>query len=126
MPGKHSPNESGTHVQRVHEILSMYCNLPTDITPQNEETLSWKILANASSIGSLGKTPADWFKKTFIQSLASHKQGSSSVNSDAILHVMYPSHENVMACYYGSGGGECLSYSEAVNDKQPWFKNYLQ
>lgn len=119
MPGKHSPNQLGSHSQRVGELLSLYCNLP-----ENEETLLWNILADVSSIGSLGKTPDDWLKKTLIKSLSSNKQ--ISANTEVILKIIFPSHNNVIECQFGFDGGNCLSYSEAVDVKQPWLFNYLQ
>lgn len=125
MPGKHYPKDMGSHIHHVGHLLSKHCNLPTKTTPQSEGPLSWGVMVQASSIGSLGKTPADWLRKVLLRSLASHKLGPLPINSQATMNIIYPSGQNVLNSYFGPEGGGCLPYSKTINDKQTWLKDYL-
>lgn len=125
-PGRHFPVENGSHVHRVGHLLSKHCVLPAKTTPESEGPLSWGVIAQASSIGSLGKTPGEWLRSVLLRSLASHKDCPTPSNSSATLSVVFPSRENVMNSYYGEEGGGCLPYSKANNEKQKWLKDYLQ
>lgn len=80
----------------------------------------------SSSIGSLGKTSADWLRSGLLRSLSSHKKVRLPSNSSTPLSVIFPTVKNVLGSYYGPQGGGCLPYSKATNDKQPWFRSYLQ
>ncbi|CAG9772390.1 unnamed protein product [Ceutorhynchus assimilis] len=124
-PGKYYPKKNGNHLHRVGDLLSKYCSLPAKTTPQSEGPLSWGILAQASSIGSMGKTPADWLRGSLLRSLASHKQSSPSSNSAATLNIVYPSVDNVAHGYFGLQSGGCLPYSKATNEKQRWLQDYM-
>lgn len=55
MPGKHYPTNTGSHLHRVADLLSRHCTLPAKTTPDSEGPLAWGIIAQASSIGSMGK-----------------------------------------------------------------------
>lgn len=124
MPGKH--RAEGSHVHRVGDLLSRHCELPIKTTPDSEGPLSWGVMAQASSIGSLGKDAGEWLRTVVLRSLASHKKGQLPRNSPATLNVIYPSAANVLNSYYGPDGGGCLPYSKAINMKQRWLKDYLQ
>ncbi|XP_060531183.1 probable tyrosyl-DNA phosphodiesterase isoform X2 [Cylas formicarius] len=124
-PGKHYPKRNGCHLHKVGDLLSQHSILPAKTTPQSEGPLSWGINAQASSIGSLGKTPAEWLRGSILRSLASHKQGALPNSSNATLNVIYPSVENVANGYFGLESGGCLPYSKATNEKQKWLHNYL-
>ncbi|XP_076274213.1 tyrosyl-DNA phosphodiesterase glaikit isoform X2 [Rhynchophorus ferrugineus] len=124
-PGKYYPNSNGNHLHRVASLLSKYCNLPKKMTPNSEGPLSWGIMAQASSIGSMGKTPADWLRGNLLRSLASHKQSPLPSNSQATISIVYPSVDNVANGYFGLKSGGCLPYSKATNDKQKWLQNYM-
>lgn len=83
-------------------------------------------MAQASSLGSLGKDAGQWLRKVLLRSLASHHKGPLPGNSSATINVIYPSLDNVLNSYYGPDGGGCLPYSKNINDKQLWLKEYLQ
>lgn len=125
VPGKHFPLSTGSHVHSVRELLSRHCNLPAKTTPQSEGPLAWGILAQASSIGSLGKKPAEWLRSVFLSTLSCHKQGTLALNTAASLSIVYPSVVNVMSSFYGADGGGCLPYSKAIHEKQKWLHDYL-
>lgn len=125
IPGKHYPQSDGSHVHRVTDILSKHCTLPSKLTAQSEGPLAWGINAQASTIGSLGKTPAEWLRSVMLRTLATHKQGQATANSQATINVIYPTVENVMTSYFGAEGGGCLPYAKNIHEKQKWLKDYL-
>ncbi|CAH1106198.1 unnamed protein product [Psylliodes chrysocephalus] len=124
-PGKYYPNTNGSHLHSVADLLSSHCSLPAKTTPQSEGPLAWGIIAQASSIGSLGKKPADWLRGSVLRCLASHKGCSKPMNSSASISLVYPSVDNVMTGYLGPESGGCLPYSKATNEKQKWLQEYL-
>lgn len=125
VPGKHYPHSDGSHIHRVTNILSKHCTLPTKTTPQSEGPLAWCINAQASTIGSLGKTPAEWLRSVLLRTLSCHKQGQPTANSQATINIIYPTVDNVMKSYFGAEGGGCLPYAKNINEKQKWLKDYL-
>lgn len=125
-PGKYYPKKNGNHLHRVAHLLSQHCTLPAKTTAESEGPLSWGIIAQASSIGSMGKTPAEWLRGAVLRSLASHKQGPIPSNSQAAISLVYPSVANVAQGYWGLESGGCLPYSKAINEKQRWLQNYMQ
>lgn len=74
----------------------------------------------------VGKAPADWLRGSLLRALASHKQASMPMNSNAVLSLVYPSVDNVMTGYFGPQSGGCLPYSKATNEKQKWLHQYMQ
>lgn len=126
VPGKHYPDSPGSHIQYVGNLLTKHCNLPVKSSPESEGPLSWGIIAQASSIGSLGKSPAEWLRSTLLRSLAGHKQTQLVSNSNATLSVIFPTVDNVMNGYFGPESGGCLPYSKQTNEKQRWLQSYLQ
>jgi tyrosyl-DNA phosphodiesterase-1 len=126
VPGKHYPESAGSHVHHVGHLLSRHCTLPAKSGPDTEGPLSWGVIAQASSIGSLGKSPADWLRGTLLRSLSGHKNTQLVSNSNATLNVIFPTVENVMNGYFGPESGGCLPYSKQTNEKQRWFQTYLQ
>uniref|UniRef100_A0AAR5QH68 PBZ-type domain-containing protein n=1 Tax=Dendroctonus ponderosae TaxID=77166 RepID=A0AAR5QH68_DENPD len=124
-PGKHYAKQNGSHLHRVGDLLSQHCVLPAKTTAQSEGPLSWGILAQASSIGSIGKTAAEWLRGSLLRSLASHKQSPLPGNSQATISLVYPSVSNVAHGYFGLESGGCLPYSKATNEKQRWLQTYM-
>ncbi|EFA13677.2 probable tyrosyl-DNA phosphodiesterase isoform X1 [Tribolium castaneum] len=125
VPGKHYPGTQGSHVHHVGDLLSRHCSLPAKTGPDSEGPLSWGIIAQASSIGSMGKSPAEWLRSTLLRSLSGHKQTQLVSNSNATLSIIFPSVDNVMNGYFGAESGGCLPYSKQTNEKQRWLQSYL-
>lgn len=125
-PGKHYPKDQGCHIHRVADLLLQHCSLPAKTTPESEGPLSWGIIAQSSTIGSLGKSAGEWLRSVFLRSISAHKQGPLTKNSNATLSIIFPSRNNVMSSYYGAEGGGCLPYSKAIHEKQKWLSEYLQ
>ncbi|XP_045479337.1 probable tyrosyl-DNA phosphodiesterase [Harmonia axyridis] len=124
-PGKHYPNDAGSHVHTVARLLKKHCNLPAKTTPESEGPSSWGVIGQSSSIGSLGKNAGEWLRSTFLRSLAAHKAASLTSNPNATLSFVYPTVDNVMTGHFGPESGGCLPYAKNVNEKQKWFQDYL-
>ncbi|KAL1506295.1 hypothetical protein ABEB36_005686 [Hypothenemus hampei] len=124
-PGKYYPKRNGNHLHRVGDLLSQHCHLPAKTSAQSEGPLSWGIIAQASSIGSMGKSAAEWLRSSLLRSLASHKASPLPNNSQATLSLVYPSVKNVVSGYFGLDSGGCLPYSKATNEKQRWLQTYM-
>ena len=87
---------------------------------------SWPVVAQCSSIGSLGLTPDSWLETELGRSLASVRPGHGGplAQPSCRPHVslIYPSHADVLGSYDGLLGGGCLPYSRATAIKQPWLQ----
>ena len=68
----------------------------------------WEVVAQCSSIGSLGPSPDSWLESQLGASLASNK---SRVCQKGQVSLIYPSHSDVLSSYDGLQGGGCLPYS---------------
>jgi len=77
-------------------------------------TKSWRTIAQASSIGSLGPTPDSWLESELSKSLGCRR-----------LALVYPSYEDVLNSYDGRAGGGCLPYSKRTAEKQLWLGEML-
>ena len=126
VPGKSFLKSATSHVYRVADLLSRHCNLPKKGTPQDEGPLSWGINAQASSIGSLGKSAGEWLRSVLLGSLSVHSKSTLTSNSNATINLIYPTVDNVMRSLFGAEGGGCLPYARAIHEKQIWLKPYLQ
>ena len=71
-------------------------------------TSGWEVVAQCSSIGSLGATPDIWLESQLGASLASSK---SRGGPRGRVSLIYPSHADVLSSYDGLEGGGCLPYS---------------
>ena len=72
-------------------------------------TKSWRTIAQASSIGSLGPTPDSWLESELGKSLGCRR-----------LALVYPSLDDVLNSYDGRAGGGCLPYQRRTAEKQLW------
>lgn len=126
VPGKHPANSYGGHLNQVGDLLSRHCCLPEeDKTTKSGGPLTWSIIAQASSIGNLGQNPAAWLRSALLRSLASHKKHKLPLNSNAKIHILFPTKTNVINSYKGVNGGGCLPYSKSTHEKQLWLEAYL-
>ncbi|XP_017775871.1 PREDICTED: probable tyrosyl-DNA phosphodiesterase [Nicrophorus vespilloides] len=125
VPGKHYPKDMGCHLHYVGALLSKHSEFPKNPTNDNEKAINWKVIAQASSIGSLGKNAGEWLRSSLLRSLASHKDVPLVSNSQAKLKLIFPSANNVVNSHFGLEGGGCLPYAQKVHDKQKWLNEYL-
>ncbi|OWR54526.1 putative tyrosyl-DNA phosphodiesterase [Danaus plexippus plexippus] len=117
VPGTHYSASWG--FLRVGALLRAHCAVP----PQ--ETRSWPLIAQASSLGSYGKDPGSWLTGDFLHHFTKIKDQPQTLTPPPDLKLIYPSLENVKSSHDGLLGGGCLPYSAAVHVKQPWLKDFL-
>ncbi|CAD7091212.1 unnamed protein product [Hermetia illucens] len=100
---------------RLGSLLSKHC-------PQIDETCP--VIAQSSSIGSLGPTAQNWIYNDFVNSLR-RDTAPLGIRRMPPFKMIYPSFENVKNSHDGMLGGGCLPYSQKNNEKQPWLKAHL-
>lgn len=125
VPGKKNNNQiDGSHLRTVKELLTKHCDFIGD---DKTDPITWPIIAQSSSLGTMGKTPEEWLRSTFLSSLASHKNAPILKNSQIKLCLIYPTMENVARGYFGADSGGCLPYMKSVHEKQLWLQQkFLQ
>ncbi|ELT91218.1 hypothetical protein CAPTEDRAFT_131694, partial [Capitella teleta] len=114
VPGRHSGaslNEFG-HL-KLKKVLRQF-------GPSSDACKQWPVLAQFSSIGSLGPTPESWLSSELLTSFSATR-GSGS-QSKPRLHLMYPCRHDVRLSLEGYGAGGSLPYSINTAKKQPWFR----
>ncbi|XP_015371889.1 PREDICTED: probable tyrosyl-DNA phosphodiesterase, partial [Diuraphis noxia] len=119
VPGSHKENLWG-HVY-LKSILKKHACLPFHLPSE------WPIIAQCSSLGSLGATDKQWLRSEFIESLsASTYSGVIDTDNDPIpFNLIFPSKNNVLNSWNGASEGACLPYSKEVHEKQLWLKKYM-
>nr|CAD7194536.1 unnamed protein product [Timema douglasi] len=103
--------------RRLASLLKKHVTAPVDS--------SWNILAQCSSIGSLGPEPEAWMCGELRSSMAQRAGASIALQSLPQFKVIYPSFRNVASSIDGLLGGGCLPYSMKTHTKQAWFTKYL-
>ncbi|KAH0535792.1 probable tyrosyl-DNA phosphodiesterase [Cotesia glomerata] len=119
VPGTHK-NEARNRwgLRRLGAILSEHAEtLP--------EASQWPVVAQASSIGSLGPSYDAWLTREFIPAMASLKTENRGLRSAPNFRFIFPSLKNFRESFDMKAGCCCLPYSKKVHDKQPWLNKYL-
>ncbi|XP_058463554.1 probable tyrosyl-DNA phosphodiesterase isoform X2 [Malaya genurostris] len=82
------------------------------------------LVAQSSSIGSLGPNPQSW---VLSELMASFRRDSVPIGLRRIpaFKMIFPSFSNVRNSHDNLLGGGCLPYMKATNDKQLWLKDHL-
>lgn len=116
-PGGHRDTPKGHHWghAKVARILSKHCFPIDDTCP---------IVAQCSSIGSLGANIQSWVSNDIINSFRKDTL-PTGLRKVPQFKLIYPSFSNVKNSHDDLLGGGCLPYRKATNDKQPWLKNHL-
>lgn len=94
-----------------------------DLNTAETRQSSYQIIAQASSIGSLGKTPDSWLSGEFLKSLSSHNRNDYS--SQKCLKLVFPSAENVRTSLEGYDAGLSIPYDINTHRKQAYVRNFL-
>lgn len=118
MPGGHRDTPRGYdwgHARLGH-LLSKHSAPIDDGCP---------IIAQSSSIGSLGPSAQSWIMADIANSFRKDCQ-PIGIRRLPTFKMIYPSFVNVKQSHDDLLGGGCLPYRKAINDKQPWLKNHLQ
>lgn len=82
------------------------------------------IVAQCSSIGSLGTSIAGWISSDFINSFRRDTK-PLGLRGTPSFRLIYPSFNNVSNSHDGLLGGGCLPYGSDTHQKQPWLQEYL-
>ncbi|XP_035784151.1 probable tyrosyl-DNA phosphodiesterase [Anopheles albimanus] len=85
---------------------------------------SCPLVAQSSSIGSLGPSPESW---VLGEIMANFRKDSAPVGIRRMpgFRMIYPSYSNVRQSHDSLLGGGCLPYGRATHSKQEWLKAYL-
>lgn len=91
-----------------------------------QHAASWKsslpIIAQCSSIGSLGKDVKSWLSGELGMSLT----GAPGVcTNPPMMKVVYPSESDIQNSSQGWMGGSCLPYNSATHAKQEWMQQHF-
>ncbi|XP_040165986.1 probable tyrosyl-DNA phosphodiesterase [Anopheles arabiensis] len=118
VPGGHTNTAKGPlwgH-PRLGYLLSQHAAPIDDSCP---------LVAQSSSIGSLGPSPESW---VLGEIMASFRKDSAPVGIRRLpgFRMIYPSFSNVRQSHDGMMGGGCLPYVRSTHVKQEWLKDYLQ
>ncbi|KAG4076331.1 hypothetical protein HA402_005774 [Bradysia odoriphaga] len=118
VPGGHRETPHGHQWghPKVGRILSKHCPPIDDNCP---------IVAQCSSIGSLGPNVQSWIGNDIVNSFRKD-QAPAGLRKIPQFKLIYPSFSNVKNSHDDLLGGGCLPYRKAVNEKQHWLKNHMQ
>lgn len=87
---------------------------------------SWPIIGQFSSIGSMGIDKTKWLATEFQQTLATLGSAKkSSASSEATMHLVYPTVDNVRTSLEGYPAGGSLPYSIQTAQRQLWLHSYF-
>ncbi|XP_025200386.1 probable tyrosyl-DNA phosphodiesterase [Melanaphis sacchari] len=119
VPGKHQEQLWG-HLY-LKSILEKHAHLPFRVPSE------WPIIAQCSSLGSLGTTENGWLKSEFINSLSASTYYDPSIRDGypVPFKLIYPSEKNVLNSWNGPLDGVCLPYNKMTHKKQKWLKRYM-
>ncbi|XP_016773575.1 probable tyrosyl-DNA phosphodiesterase isoform X2 [Apis mellifera] len=117
VPGRHTDMEYDSWGHRkLGSILSKHAKLPPD-APQ------WTLVAQSSSIGSLGPNYESWLQKEITSSMS--KENPVGLKSHPNFHFIYPSLNNYKRSFDCRVGSCCLPYSLQTHSKQKWIESYM-
>lgn len=117
VPGTHKDAEVDSWGHRkLAYVLSRHAMLPPD-APQ------WPIVAQSSSIGSLGPNFESWLSKDIIPCMS--RESTKGLKSHPNFQFIYPSIENYKHSFDCRNLSCCLPYSAQVHSKQQWVESYL-
>ena len=117
VPGNHKGSEYDFWGHRkLGSVLSKHATLPPD-APQ------WPIVAQSSSIGSLGPNYESWLLKEIVPSMS--RETAKGLKSHPNFQFIYPSVKNYKESFDLQDGSCCLPYSLQTHSKQEWIESYL-
>lgn len=97
-------------------ILSRHATLPADAP-------KWSLVAQSSSIGSLGPNYDSWLSKEIVFSMS--RENAQNTKLQPKFQFIYPSLRNYKRSYDYVISTPCLSYSQDVHSRQKWIESYL-
>ncbi|XP_014612770.1 PREDICTED: probable tyrosyl-DNA phosphodiesterase isoform X1 [Polistes canadensis] len=117
VPGTHSlKNIDSWGHKKLGHVLSNHVTLPADAP-------NWPIIAQSSSLGSLGPQYSSWLGKDIVLSMS--KETDKSLKSPPTFYFIFPSIKNYRESYDCRQLSCCLCYNLLTHSKQEWFQSYL-
>ncbi|XP_050446486.1 probable tyrosyl-DNA phosphodiesterase [Cataglyphis hispanica] len=117
VPGTHKDVEIDSWGHRkLAYVLSHHATLPPD-APQ------WPIIAQSSSLGSLGPNFESWLSKEIIPCMS--RETTKGLKSLPNFQFIYPTIKNYKHSFDFRNLSCCLPYSMQVHSKQQWIESYL-
>ncbi|XP_043598871.1 probable tyrosyl-DNA phosphodiesterase isoform X3 [Bombus pyrosoma] len=117
VPGAHTGVEYDYWgYRKLGHVLSKHAKLPPD-APQ------WTLVAQSSSIGSLGPNYESWIQKEIISSMS--KENPPGLKSYPNFRFIYPSLNNYKQSFDCQDQSCCLPYSIQTHSKQEWVESYM-
>uniref|UniRef100_UPI00358E0789 tyrosyl-DNA phosphodiesterase 1 isoform X2 n=1 Tax=Myxine glutinosa TaxID=7769 RepID=UPI00358E0789 len=87
---------------------------------------TWPVVAQFSSIGSLGAESGKWLTGELLDSLSAiYISRHEALLERPHLHLVYPSVDNVRTSLEGYPAGGSFPYGQQTAQKQPWLRSYL-
>lgn len=119
VPGRHTgPKKSSFGHLRLRNLLGQHG--PSKDLVSNH----WPLVAQFSSIGSLGSSAEAWLTGEFLCSLATVKNSGPALQS-VPLKLIFPTVTDVRCSLEGYPAGVSLPYSIRTADKQRWLDSYF-
>ncbi|XP_072032076.1 tyrosyl-DNA phosphodiesterase 1-like [Amphiura filiformis] len=96
--------------------------------PVSKDVSNWPVIAQFSSVGSLGPDKSKWLCAEFLQSMTATKGASASFVRDdnRMLKLIFPSRDNIRTSLEGYPAGGSVPYSIKTAMKQKYFNTFLQ
>ncbi|KZC04352.1 putative tyrosyl-DNA phosphodiesterase, partial [Dufourea novaeangliae] len=117
VPGTHKDLEYDSWgYRKLAAVLSKHATLPPD-APQ------WPIVAQSSSIGSLGQSYDCWLLKEIVPAMS--RESGSGLKSFPTFQFIYPSIKNYKNSFDCQVASCCLPYSLQTHTKQVWIESHL-
>lgn len=112
VPGSHTTYRNDWGQLKLAKLLK------ENIVPNDGD-----VIAQCSSIGSLGPKPTAWLQGEVLTTLTQTK--NRGLSSPSHLKLIYPSFNCISNSYDGLLGGGCLPYSKNTHKKQEWLIAFL-
>ncbi|VVC44674.1 Tyrosyl-DNA phosphodiesterase I,Tyrosyl-DNA phosphodiesterase C-terminal domain [Cinara cedri] len=99
--------------------------LKTHVCLSSGTPSDWPIIAQCSSLGSMGKSDRDWLTTEFVKNLSASTHIDRTTNN-VPFNLIYPTIQNVIDSWDGPLGAlTCLPYTSMVHKNQTWLEKYM-
>ncbi|KAJ4441092.1 hypothetical protein ANN_10942 [Periplaneta americana] len=126
VPGSHKGSDSDKwgH-KRLAYFLKKFATIPSLLSPSPSKE-NWPVIAQCSSIGTLGADPDSWMCGELRSSMSQKVLlPGDMLQPPPPFRVIYPTLSNVKNSHEDLLGGACLPYSKRTHEKQEWFRKFL-
>ncbi|XP_046817239.1 probable tyrosyl-DNA phosphodiesterase isoform X1 [Vespa crabro] len=115
VPGSYRQTNVDTWGHRkLGYVLSTYASLP-------QNALHWPIIAQSSSLGTLGPSYQNWLSTVIVSSMSKTKESKILPN----FQFIFPTQKNYEESFDCQNACCCLCYRRQTHSKQEWIQDYL-